>query len=65
MWNDRGAFVARAQVSPDAREGVLVAPMGWWVEGGDLGPQATTSQRLTGMGAAPTFNDNRVALEPA
>ena len=65
VWNDRGAFVARAQVSPDAREGVLVAPMGWWVEGGDLGPQATTSQRLTGMGAAPTFNDNRVALEPA
>ena len=65
VWNDRGAFVARAEVSADAREGVLVAPMGWWIEGGDLGPQATTSQRLTVMGAAATFNDNRVALEPA
>jgi hypothetical protein len=52
-------------VSHDAREGVVVAPMGWWIEGGDLGPQATTSQRLTAVGAAPTFNDNRVALEPA
>ena len=27
--------------------------------------QATTSQRLTEAGAAPTFNDNRVELAPA
>jgi anaerobic selenocysteine-containing dehydrogenase len=65
VWNDRGAFVARVEVSVATRPGVLVAPMGWWIEGGDLGPQATTSQRLTAMAAAPTFNDNRVALEPA
>jgi anaerobic selenocysteine-containing dehydrogenase len=65
VWNDRGAFVARAEVSAETRPGVLVAPMGWWTEGGDLGPQATTSQRLTALGAAPTFNDNRVALGPA
>ena len=25
--------------------------------------QATTSQRLTEIGAAPTFNDNRVEIE--
>jgi hypothetical protein len=41
--------------------------MGWWnsswKEG--LSCQATTSQRLTGMLPSPTFNDNRVELEPA
>jgi hypothetical protein len=41
--------------------------MGWWaVSHADrLGAQATTSQRLTVLGAAPTFNDNRVAIAPA
>jgi anaerobic selenocysteine-containing dehydrogenase len=67
VWNDRGAFVATARVGDDTRPGVLVAPMGWWSADhpDQLGPQATTSQRLTAIAAAPTFNDNRVALEPA
>ena len=46
---------------------MVVAPMGWWsgdYEGG-VGAQATTSQRLTDVAAAPTFNDNRVEVEPA
>ena len=62
-----GRSSAGAQVSDDARPGVVVAPMGWWsgdYEGG-VGAQATTSQRLTAVGAAPTFNDNRVEVEPA
>jgi anaerobic selenocysteine-containing dehydrogenase len=67
VYNDRGAFRVRARVSDDARPGVLVAPMGWWsadyLDG--VGAQATTSERLTELGAAPTFNDNRVELEPA
>ena len=67
VFNDRGSFVCRAKVSDDARAGVVVAPMGWW--SGDyedgVGAQATTSQRLTAVGAAPTFNDNRVEVEPA
>jgi hypothetical protein len=54
-------------VSDAARPGVLVAPMGWW--SGDYqdgrSSQVTTSQRLTELGAAPTFNDNRVELEAA
>ena len=61
------SFRCAARVSDDTRPGVLVAPMGWW--SGDyadgVGAQATTSQRLTELGAAPTFNDNRVELEPA
>ncbi|MEA2126139.1 MAG: hypothetical protein QOI80_2921, partial [Solirubrobacteraceae bacterium] len=63
-FNDRGSFSCRVRVSDDTRPGVLVAPMGWWsadyIEG--RGAQATTSQRLTALGAAPTFNDNRVEL---
>jgi hypothetical protein len=52
-------------VSDDAREGVVVAPMGWWnsdyAEGRSA--QATTSQALTELGRAPTFNDNRDEVE--
>jgi anaerobic selenocysteine-containing dehydrogenase len=66
VWNDRGAFNCSARVSDDVRPGVLVAPMGWWnrdYEGG-RSAQATTSQRLTEVGHAPIFNDNRVEIEP-
>jgi anaerobic selenocysteine-containing dehydrogenase len=67
VFNDRGSFVCAARVSDDARPGVAVAPMGWWSEDyeGGVGAQATTSQRLTSVGAAPTFNDNRVEIELA
>jgi anaerobic selenocysteine-containing dehydrogenase len=65
--NDRGSFTCRVRVSDDARPGVVAAPMGWW--SGEYperrSGQATTSQRLTKLGAAPTFNDNRVEVEAA
>lgn len=66
-FNERGEFVVRAQVSEDARAGVVVAPMGWWSRDypSGTGGQATTSQRLTAIAAAPTFNDNRVEVAPA
>jgi anaerobic selenocysteine-containing dehydrogenase len=66
VWNDRGDFTCAARVSDDARPGVLVAPMGWWNRdyGDGRSAQATTSQRLTEFGNAPTFNDNRVEIEP-
>ena len=67
VYNDRGSFVADVRVSDETRPGVVVAPMGWWssdYEGG-VGAQATTPQLLTTAGEAPTFNDNRVELEPA
>src|SRR4051794_14783267 len=67
VFNDRGSFSCAARVSDDARPGVLVAPMGWW--NADYperrSGQATTSQLLTEEGSAPTFNDNRVELEPS
>jgi anaerobic selenocysteine-containing dehydrogenase len=66
VWNDRGAFEVRARVSEDTRPRVLVAPMGWWSRdyAGGVTSQATTSQRLTKLGEAPIFNDNRVEVEP-
>ena len=66
-WNDRGSFTCPLTVSDDARTGVAVAPMGWWKrdQEGGRGAQATTSQRLTEVGSAPTFNDNRVEVEKA
>ena len=67
LQRPRRVPVARARVSDDTRPGVLVAPMGWWNARlrRRRRRQATTSQRLTELGAAPTFNDNRVELEPA
>jgi anaerobic selenocysteine-containing dehydrogenase len=66
VFNDRGSFRCRAEVSDDARAGVVVAPMGWWSADYPDGrsSQATTSQRLTALAEAPTFNDNRVELQP-
>jgi anaerobic selenocysteine-containing dehydrogenase len=67
VFNERGSFTCAARVSDDARPGVLVAPMGWWNSDypGGRSSQATTAQLLTAEGNAPTFNDNRVELEPA
>jgi anaerobic selenocysteine-containing dehydrogenase len=65
VFNARGSFSCAARISDDARPGVLVAPMGWWntdYQDGRSG-QATTSQALTELGHAPTFNDNRVEVE--
>ncbi len=64
VFNDRGAFVVSARVSDDVRQGVVVAPMGWWNQTweGRRSCQATTSQRLTPIIPAPTFNDNRVEI---
>ena len=67
VFNDRGSYSVRARVSDDARRGVAVAPMGWWNSDYPDGrsSQVTTPQLLTEQGAAPTFNDNRVEIEPA
>lgn len=62
--NDRGHFQARAVIREGIREGVAWAPGVWWAK---LSPDgrnvnATTSQRLTDMGAGPTFYDNLVEV---
>lgn len=68
VWNDRGEFLVVARVGEETRRGVVVAPMGWWASdalGDGLHAQATTSERLTAVSGAPTFNDNRVDVAPA
>lgn len=65
IFNDRGAFGARARVSDRAREGVVVALSIWWKKLTADGTNANdvTSQRLTDMGAAATFYDTLVEVE--
>lgn len=66
-FNDRGRYVARLQVSPRARPGVVNGLGVWWRK---LGVQGTnvnevTHQRLTDMGNAPAFYDCLVQVEAA
>ena len=66
VFNDRGECHLRAHVNDDAPGGVVVAPASWWMDdhAGQVGAQVTTSQRLTVLGRAPTFNDTRVQVAP-
>ncbi|MGC2520132.1 MAG: molybdopterin oxidoreductase family protein [Burkholderiales bacterium] len=59
IFNDRGAFTAKARISERAREGVVVALSVWWKK---LSPDGTnanevTSQALTDIGHGATFYD--------
>ncbi|GAA4408508.1 molybdopterin-containing oxidoreductase family protein [Quisquiliibacterium transsilvanicum] len=67
VFNDRGAFLARARVSERARRGVAVAWGVWWhkLAPGGRSVNAVTSQALTDMGRAPTFYDCLVEIAGA
>ena len=59
VFNDRGRYQCKAEVSARARPGVVNGLGIWWRK---LGPNGTnvnelTSQRLTDIGRAPTFYD--------
>ncbi|HET9823527.1 MAG TPA: molybdopterin oxidoreductase family protein [Burkholderiaceae bacterium] len=65
VFNDRGEYRCRAEVSARARPGVVNGLGVWWRK---LGPAGTnvnevTSQRLTDLGRAPTFYDCLVQVE--
>lgn len=67
VFNDRGAFGARARVNEKARPGCVVAVSLWWRK---LTPDGTnanmvTSQRLADMGNAATFYDVLVDVAKA
>jgi anaerobic selenocysteine-containing dehydrogenase len=65
--NDRGHFAATARLREGIREGVAWAPGIWWAKTSPDGRNvnATTSQRLTDMGAGPVFYDNLVEIRAA
>jgi len=69
VFNDRGAFQARAVVTEDVRRGVVSAPSIWWgkLTGDGANANETTSTVLTDLGGGATFYDNLVdvAILPA
>ncbi len=65
IFNDRGAFGARAKVTDRARFGVVVAPSVWWRKLSPDGENANavTSQAATDLGGGATFYDALVEVE--
>jgi anaerobic selenocysteine-containing dehydrogenase len=65
IFNDRGAFTARARVTDKARPGVVVALSVWWKKLTRDGSNVNdvTSQGLTDLGAGATFYDALVEVE--
>ena len=67
VFNNRGRYHCKAEVSERARPGVVNGLGIWWRK---LGPRGTnvnelTSQQLTDMGRGPTFYDCAVQVAPA
>lgn len=70
VFNDRGSYMCKAEVSTRARPGVVNGLGVWWRKFGLQGTNVNqlTSQRLTDIGRAPTFYDCLVevaAMSPA
>ncbi len=67
VFNDRGAFLARARVSEAARPGLLVGLSIWWAKmcPGGRNANAVTGQELTDFGGGATFYDVLVEVAPA
>ena len=65
VFNGRGSYRSRAEVSTRAREGVVNGLGIWWRKLGLDGRNVNelTSQRLTDLGRAPTFYDCLVEVE--
>jgi anaerobic selenocysteine-containing dehydrogenase len=64
VFNDRGRFHAELQVSDEVREGVIVAPLGYWASNSANGRSvnAVNSSRYADLGRAPTFSDTLVEV---
>ena len=64
VFNDRGAFLAKAVVGADVRPGVVVSQSIWWNKhtADNVNCNSTTSTRLTDLGAGATFFDNLVEV---
>ena len=65
VFNDRGAFVARVEVSDRVRRGLVASTKGRWprhVKGGAT-VNVTVDERDSDMGGGAVFHDNRVEVE--
>ena len=67
VFNDRGSFKALAHLSDAVRQGVVVAPLGYWrkFSRSNSTVSAVNPCALADLGNAPTFSDNLVEVEAA
>lgn len=67
VYNERGDYRCRADVSTRTREGVIVGLGVWWRKFGPAGTNVNelTHQRLTDLGRAPAFYDCLVEVRAA
>lgn len=67
VFNDRGECYLFAEVTTDAREGVVVAESIWWPKHipGGRGINTLVSARLTDLGGGSTFQCNLVEVKKA
>jgi anaerobic selenocysteine-containing dehydrogenase len=64
VWNDRGTFEGRAELSDEVMEGLALANLGYWpsLNRGGSAVNVTTSSRHCNLGGAGTQSDNRVEI---
>jgi anaerobic selenocysteine-containing dehydrogenase len=64
VFNDRGSYECKAQISTRAQPGMVVGLGIWWRKLGANGTNVNelTSQHLTDMGRAPVFYDCAVQV---
>ena len=65
VFNDRGQYVALAELSPAIAPGVVLSPMGTWRKNAQGGAtvNAVNAFAFADLGNAPTFSDTRVEVE--
>ena len=64
IFNDRDSIEAVAKISEDIRQGVVVAPMGYWAKNSRTGftVNAISPPAFADYGNAPTFSDTLVEV---
>ena len=65
VFNGRGRFIAKADLSADVAPGVVISPMGAWRKNAkdDATVNAVNPIAFADLGNAPTFSDSRVEIE--
>ena len=64
VFNDRGSFEGKAELSTDVQEGLAVANLGYWpgLSRSGSAVNATTSSSHSNLGGAGCQSDNRVEI---
>lgn len=62
VFNDRGSFEGRAQITDDVSSGIVVATLGYWRQLNKGTVNCVSSAEFVDMGHAPTFTDNLVQV---